>query len=185
MTQKCDLPVVLAALLSPMVAQAVEIDRSGFSIAAGTTLLGGEMGGMVKDEYSGSTFSATFAFQYTTDSGVLFGGSYSPSAINASQAHFALAGDHIAVSNQHLDASLITLYSGYQFDSGWRLMAGAAQSDTDYVHGGYQYSKKAVDPMLGVGFQTQSGVNFDLFATQVPYAEVSATTLLIMMGTRI
>ncbi|MGF1687246.1 hypothetical protein L4C36_11220 [Photobacterium japonica] len=118
-------------------------------------------------------------------SGVIFGGSYSPAVINTHQTQFTVSDQHIVTKQQRLKASVMTLYTGYQFDHGWRVLVGAAQTDTAYIADGVAFSEKQTAPMIGMGYQTPSGVHFDLHATQVEYAGGPATTLFIMMGTRI
>ncbi|MGL5336296.1 MAG: outer membrane beta-barrel protein [Enterovibrio sp.] len=108
------LSIILALSTSAFAAERVNLaDKSGHTLSIGFSKLTGDLAD-ISDDYAFS-----FGYDYTTSNGVIFGGFYTPELLS-------VAGTIIGLpeSRLELDASVLGLYSGYQFDNNVRLTAG-------------------------------------------------------------
>ncbi|MGL5335777.1 MAG: hypothetical protein ACRC9R_06480 [Enterovibrio sp.] len=118
-------------------------DKSGHTVHIGISKLSGDISSALADSSGNLIFNESdntiysFGYDYTTKSGVIFGGYYIPELRSESRAEAYSAPVTAVLWGASLESKVLGLYSGYQFDNNLRFTAGlsATRSETS----GYKY----------------------------------------------
>ncbi|WP_052238200.1 outer membrane beta-barrel protein [Vibrio sinaloensis] len=150
-----------------------EIDtRSGFAIKAGLSAMSGDLG--TGDTSSGVALGAS----YTAPSGAIIGVTYIPTAFEDSASN-----SYISAS---IDGSLVNLYGGYQWNSGWKLVGGLGLSFVEATVETYYDEASAEESYLGfvvgTGYDFKNGITLDAQLTTMDVEGVTGVNAVIMGG---
>ncbi|MGL4827228.1 MAG: hypothetical protein ACRC24_07140 [Vibrionaceae bacterium] len=114
----------------------IQKDKSGHAFYVGVSRLQGDLADAVSAG-AGSDISKdavySFGYDYTTSSGIIWGGYYTPKLLSESSNN----SDALASYGDSLKAQVLGFYSGYQFDNNIRLTAGVSFNNFKYE--GYRY----------------------------------------------
>lgn len=180
--------LLLSTLLISTSSWAASVNNlyKGVTIHVGMAMLDSDYSEFVND-LDEDTNSVTFGLSYTTPQRVIVGASFAPNILDFS----ATVTDGSSSVKANLESSLYTFYSGYQFDSGLRLVGGIGYSYSKIEIDTFSKSKKDFGPMIGIGYTAPFGLTADLHTTSAKFAAVTADgnyktedtfTTMLMMG---